>query len=121
VKKLKKIIQDLKMEIEKNEEITKGVNPKNGKPRKENRSYKCKHHQQYTRHRSEELSHRIHHRRCRKKQFKENTKCKKLPTQHTQEIRNKIKRPHLKIIGTERRFPMQRAKKDLQNHRRKLP
>jgi hypothetical protein len=44
VKELNKTIQDLKMEIE-NKEITKENNTGDRKPRRENRSCRCKHHQ----------------------------------------------------------------------------
>jgi hypothetical protein len=44
VKELNKTIQDLKMEIKNNKEITKGDNSGNGKPRKEIRSNRCTHH-----------------------------------------------------------------------------
>jgi hypothetical protein len=38
-----------------NKEITKGENSEDKKPRKEIRSHRCKHHQQNTRHRRENL------------------------------------------------------------------
>jgi hypothetical protein len=40
---MNKTIQDLKMELEKNKEITKRDNPGVRKPRKEIRSHRCKH------------------------------------------------------------------------------
>jgi hypothetical protein len=55
VKKLNKTIQDLKMEIEKNKEITKGENTGDRKPRKEIRSHRHKHHQHNTRDRRDNL------------------------------------------------------------------
>jgi hypothetical protein len=41
---MNKTIQDLKMEVEKNKEITKGDNPGDRKSKKEIRSHRCKHH-----------------------------------------------------------------------------
>ena len=54
---------------------------------------------------------------------KENTKFEKLITQNIQEIQDTVKRPNLRISNKrERRFPMQRSRKHLQqNYRRKLP
>ena len=45
-----------------NKEITKGDNPGDRKPRKEIRSHRCKHHQQNTRDRRENLRCRRFHR-----------------------------------------------------------
>ena len=59
VKELNKNIQDLKQEIETIKKITKGDNPGDRNPRKEIRSHRCKHHQQNTRDRRENL-------RCRR-------------------------------------------------------
>jgi hypothetical protein len=57
VKELNKTIKDLKMEIEKNKEITKGDKNLEIEKRswKEIRSHRCKHHQQNTRDRRENL------------------------------------------------------------------
>jgi hypothetical protein len=63
VKELIQSIQNLKMEIETIKKIIKGANPGDGKPRKENRSYRCKHHQQNTRDLRENFRKRRHHRR----------------------------------------------------------
>jgi peptidoglycan hydrolase CwlO-like protein len=62
-KEMNKTIQDLKMELEKNKEITKRDNPGVRKPRKEIRSHRCKHHQQNIRDRRENLRCRRYHRR----------------------------------------------------------
>jgi hypothetical protein len=51
---MNKTFQDLKIETE-TIEITKGENPGFRKPRKEIRSHICKHHQQNTRNRRENL------------------------------------------------------------------
>jgi hypothetical protein len=58
---MNKTIQDLKMEREtiKKKKTTKADNPVVRKPRKEIRSHRCKHHQQNTRDRRENL-------RCRR-------------------------------------------------------
>jgi hypothetical protein len=61
VKELSKTTQDLKMEIETKKEITKRDNPGNRKPRKEIRCHRCKHHQQNTRDRRENLRGRRYH------------------------------------------------------------
>jgi hypothetical protein len=53
---MKKTIQKLKMELETiKKSIRKGDNPGVRKPRKEIRSHRCKHHQQNTRDRRENL------------------------------------------------------------------
>jgi hypothetical protein len=44
VKDLNKEVQDLKVDVENNKENTNGGNPGKGKPRKEFRNYRCKHH-----------------------------------------------------------------------------
>jgi hypothetical protein len=62
VKELNKTIQDLKMQVE-NKEIMKGDNSGDRKPRKEVKSYRCKHHQQNTRDRKENLRCRRYHRK----------------------------------------------------------
>jgi hypothetical protein len=59
-------------------EITKGTNPVDGKPRKENKSYRCKHHQQNTKARRENLRNIIY------TTVKENTKHIKLLIQSIQ-------------------------------------
>jgi hypothetical protein len=46
-----------------NKEITKGDNTGYGKPMKEIRSHRCKHHQQITRDRRENLRYRRYHRK----------------------------------------------------------
>ena len=46
-----------------NEEITKGDNTGDIKPRKENSSHSCKHHQQNTRDKRENLRYRRYHRK----------------------------------------------------------
>jgi hypothetical protein len=61
-KEMNKIIQDLKMEIEK-KKITKGDNPEDRKPRKEIESHRCKHHQQNTGDRRENLRCRRYHKK----------------------------------------------------------
>jgi hypothetical protein len=61
VKGINKTIQDLKMELEKNKEITKGDNPGVRKPRKEIKSHRCKHHKQNTRDRRETVGCRRYH------------------------------------------------------------
>lgn len=63
VKELNKPIQDLKMEIETITEITKGEKPGDRKPRKEIRSYRCKHYQQNTRDRRKTLKGSRYHRK----------------------------------------------------------
>jgi hypothetical protein len=62
VKELNKTIQDLKMEIETIKKSQRD-NPGDRKPRKEISSYRCKHHQQYTRGRRENLRCRRYHRK----------------------------------------------------------
>ena len=47
VKKMNKTVQDLKMEIETIKTTHRG-NPEDGKPRDQNRNYRCKHHQHNT-------------------------------------------------------------------------
>jgi hypothetical protein len=59
VKELNKTIQDLKMEVE----ITMERHSGNRKPRKEVRSHRCKHNQQNTRDRRENLRCRRYHRK----------------------------------------------------------
>jgi hypothetical protein len=63
VKELNKTIQNLKMEKEIIKKITKGDNTGDIKPRKEIRSHRCKHHQQNTRDRRENLRCRRYHRK----------------------------------------------------------
>ena len=63
MEEFKNTIQDLKMEIEKNKEITKRDNPGDRKPRKEIRSHRCKPHQQNTRDGRENLRCRRYHRK----------------------------------------------------------
>jgi hypothetical protein len=102
MKELNKTIQDLKMEIEIFKKNTKGDNPRDGKPRKESRSDKCKHHQQNTRNRKENLRcRRYHRRRCDNSQRALCSKSKKLITQNIQEIQDTMKKPNLRIIGIE--------------------
>jgi hypothetical protein len=83
-----------------NKEITKVDNPRVRKDRKEIRSHKCKHHQQNTRDRRENLRCRRYHRKhCTT--VKEKTKSKKLLTQNIQENQDTTRRPNLRIIGIE--------------------
>jgi hypothetical protein len=56
-------IQDLKNRNINNKEITKGDNPAVRKPMKEIRSHTCKHHQQNTRDRRENIRYRRYHRK----------------------------------------------------------
>jgi hypothetical protein len=56
---LTKAVQDLKVEVEK--ENTNGSNHGNGKPRKEVRNYRCKHQQENIRNRRENLQCRRYH------------------------------------------------------------
>ena len=58
-KELNKTTQDPNIEVETKKDTTKGDNSGDRKPRKEVRSYRCKHHQQNTRDRRENL-------RCRR-------------------------------------------------------
>jgi hypothetical protein len=58
-KGMTKTVHDLKMKIETILKNTNEVNPGDGKPRKEKRNYRYKHHQQNTRDRRENL-------RCRR-------------------------------------------------------
>ena len=60
-KELNKTTQDPKIEVETKKDTTKGDSSGDRKPRKEVRSYRCKHHQQNTRDRRENL-------RCRRPQ-----------------------------------------------------
>jgi hypothetical protein len=54
-----------------NKDITKGENLRDGKPRKESGSHRCKHHQKNTRDRRENLRCRRYHRKHRhKKKYK---------------------------------------------------
>jgi hypothetical protein len=53
----------LEIEEKEEEKNTSQGNPGDGKPRKENRNYRCKYHQQKSRHRVENLRYRRHHRR----------------------------------------------------------
>jgi hypothetical protein len=55
VKEMNKTIQDLKTEVQKNKEMAKGDNPGVRKLGKEIRSHRCKHHQQNTGDRRENL------------------------------------------------------------------
>jgi predicted SprT family Zn-dependent metalloprotease len=57
MKEMNKIVQDLKMEIETLKKKQKD-SPRDRKPRKENRSHRCKCHQQNSRDRRENLSSR---------------------------------------------------------------
>jgi hypothetical protein len=80
-----------------NKEITKGDNPGVRKPMKEIRRHRCKHHQENTRDRRENL-------RCRRyidTTVKENVTSKKLLTQDIQEIQDTMRRPNLRIKGIE--------------------
>jgi hypothetical protein len=63
VKELNKTIQDLKNESINNKEITKGDNSVDRKPRKEIRNHRCKHQEQNTRDRRENLRCRRFHRK----------------------------------------------------------
>jgi hypothetical protein len=63
VKYSNKAIQDLKMEVEKNKEITKGDNSENRKPRKDIRSHRCKHNKYNTSDRRDNLRCRRYHRK----------------------------------------------------------
>jgi hypothetical protein len=89
VKGLNKTIQDLKRD-----------KPRERNPRKEIKSHRCKHHQQNTRGRRENL--------CVEDTIenigaavKANAKGKKLLTQNIQEIQDTMKRPNLWIISIE--------------------
>jgi hypothetical protein len=66
-----------------------------GKPRKEIRRYRCKHHLQNTRDRRETVRHRKYG-----TAIKENTKNKNLLTQNLQEIQDTMNRPNLRTTGT---------------------
>jgi hypothetical protein len=61
VKELSKTVQDLKMERETIKKITKRDKSGDVKQRKEIKSYSCKHQQQNTRDRRENLRCRRHH------------------------------------------------------------
>jgi hypothetical protein len=63
VKELNKTIKNLKMEKKNNKEITKVDNPGDRKPRKEIGSHRCKHHRQKKRDRRENLRCRRYHRK----------------------------------------------------------
>ena len=62
-KELNKTTQDPKIEVETKKDTTKGDSSGDRKPRKEVRSYRCKHHQQNTRDRRENLRCRRFHRK----------------------------------------------------------
>jgi hypothetical protein len=80
--------------------MTKGDNSGDGKPRKEIRSQRCKHNQQNTRDRRENLGHIIYHKNhCYNNQ--KNAKCKKILTQNIQEIQDTMRRPNLRVIVIE--------------------
>jgi hypothetical protein len=84
-----------------NKEITKGDNPGVRKPRKKIRGHRCKHHQQNTGDRRENLRCRRYHRNI-DTMVKENAKSKKLLTPNIQENQDTMRRPNLRIIGIEK-------------------
>jgi hypothetical protein len=84
-----------------NKEITKGDNSDDRKPRKEVRSYRCKHHQQTTRHRKKRITGAEDTVENTVTAVKENAKCKKFLTKNIQEAQDKMKRLNLRIIDRE--------------------
>jgi hypothetical protein len=87
VKELNKTIQDLKMEVETIKKSQKETTLKFKKPREEIKSHRCKHHQQNSGARRENLRCRRYH---RKHWHKSQRKCKskKLLTQNIQKIKD---------------------------------
>jgi hypothetical protein len=87
------------------------------------RSHRCKHHQQNTRDRRENVRCRRYHRKHGNNSERK-WKSKKFLTQNIQEIQDTMRRPNLRIIGIDENegFSTYRASKYLQqNYRRKHP
>jgi len=102
---------------------TKGDNPGDRKPREEIRSHRCKHHQQNTRHRRENLR-GIRYHRNHQHNHQRQCKMQKVPSPkhpgnpgHNEKIKPKDNR-----YRREWRLPAQRANKYIQqNYRRNFP
>ena len=87
---LKKTIQDLKNRSRNNEENSREENSGDRNPRKEIRKHRCEHQQQNIRDGRENLRCRRFHRK-HGTTIKENTKCKEILTQNTQEIQDTLR------------------------------
>jgi hypothetical protein len=86
-----------------NKEMTKRNNTGDRKPGKEIRIHGCKHHQENTRNRRENLSCEEDTIRNTDTTVKGDSKCKKVLTQNIQEIQDTMRRSNLRIIGIEER------------------
>jgi hypothetical protein len=99
MKEFNKTIQDLNG-TRSNKEITKGANPGVRKPWKKIRNHRCKHHQQNTSNRRENIRYRRYLENT-DTTVKENTKKQNLLTQNIPEIQDTMRRPNLKIMSIE--------------------
>ena len=101
---LNKTIQKSKNGSIDNEQNPKGDNSKDRNPRKEIKTHRC------ITNRIQEMKERISDAEDSIENIdttvKENATCKKLLTQNIQEIQDTVRRPYLRIMGTEKqRFP----------------